>query len=230
MVKTSLDAEANSNVQYVRWHLLSEGWLYDFEKPKRTQARRSATTRHTDHGDRGARGSSGSCSANGQGGCRIFANYCYSVRVCARGLLRPNLETASVWRRNTLSRSQAVRSGRNAPFRWIRSSKLSDQHSSPHTCSVDYTDLTAVQGGEFCIHRGSRNSVVVVVASLSRQRKHDQIFTPKRKILIHNVEPHIGPHIEYSGQRKRRCPLLSHEQQSRCFRVNQILRGKPRTS
>ena len=43
MVKTSLHAEANSNVQYIRWHF-SEGWLYDFEKPKHTQTRRSATT------------------------------------------------------------------------------------------------------------------------------------------------------------------------------------------
>ena len=30
-------AEANSNVQCIRCHYFSEGWLHDFEKPKHTQ-------------------------------------------------------------------------------------------------------------------------------------------------------------------------------------------------
>ena len=82
MAKRSLDAEANNNVQYIRWQFL-EGWLNGFEKPKHTQTRCSAH-HATYHSDRGARGLSGSCLANGPGGCRIFADYCCSVRVCAR--------------------------------------------------------------------------------------------------------------------------------------------------
>ena len=46
MLKTSLDAEANSNVQYFRWHVL-EGWLYDFENPKHTNAPQRHNTLQT---------------------------------------------------------------------------------------------------------------------------------------------------------------------------------------
>ena len=95
--------------QYIRRHF-SEGWLYDFEKSKHTQTHRSTTIRY--HGDRGARGSSGSCSANDPGGCRIFANFCYSVRVCARGQICGLTETQhlekkdNIWKKNASSRSQ----------------------------------------------------------------------------------------------------------------------------
>ena len=68
--------------------------------------RSAAVPQHaTDHGDRGARGSSDSCSANGPGGCRIFASLCCSVRVCAGANLRPN-PRGNIWRRNTLPPSQ----------------------------------------------------------------------------------------------------------------------------
>ena len=45
-VKTSLDAEANSNVQCIRWHF-SEGWLYDFES--RNTYKRAAAPQHATH-------------------------------------------------------------------------------------------------------------------------------------------------------------------------------------
>ena len=133
MVKQSLVAEANSNVQYIRWHF-SEGLLYD-SKIRHTHKRTASPQHATDHGDRGARGSSGSCSANGRWGCRIFANYCYSVRGCARGAnLRPNLETTSG--EEMPCPYLSLRSGRNTPFRWIfRSWKLSEP-TFVSTCSV----------------------------------------------------------------------------------------------
>ena len=117
MVKPSLDAEANSNVLYqvFRWPF-SEGWLYDFENAKYTQTRRSATTRYRPKGDRGARGSSGSCSANGPGGCRIFASYCCSVRVRARGQLC-GLTSRQHLKKKYLAAcpDRSLRSGRNTP-------------------------------------------------------------------------------------------------------------------
>ena len=66
---------------------LLSGMIVRFQKAEsRNKHKRAATPQHaTDHDNRGARRSSGSCSANGPGGCRIFANYCCSVRVCARG-------------------------------------------------------------------------------------------------------------------------------------------------
>ena len=77
----------------------------------RNTNKRAAAPQHatTNHGDRGARGSSGSCSANGPGGCRIFAKillFCACVR--DRAKLRPNLETTSLWRKNTLFLSRPV--------------------------------------------------------------------------------------------------------------------------
>ena len=77
-------------------------------KARNTHKRAAAPQHATDHGDRDARGSSGSCLANGPGGCRIFANYCCSVRVCVRGKIcgltrRQHLE------KNTLSRSQRTK-------------------------------------------------------------------------------------------------------------------------
>ena len=132
----SRDAEDNSNIQYIRWHF-SEGWLYDFEKPKHTRA--AAPQHATDHGDRGARGSSGSYSANVPGGCRIFANCCYSVRGCARGAnLRPNLETTSG--EEIPCPDLSLRSGRNTPFRGFSElGSCQNQHSSPHAVYTDFT-------------------------------------------------------------------------------------------
>ena len=93
MVKTSLDAEANSNVHSLAFF---RGVNCAISKSRNAHKRAAAPQHATNHGDRGARGPSGSCSANSPGGCRIFANYCCSVRVSARGAnLRPNLETTS---------------------------------------------------------------------------------------------------------------------------------------
>ena len=44
--KSSLDAEANSNDQYIRWHS-SERWLFDFEIPKHTTAPQRQNTLQT---------------------------------------------------------------------------------------------------------------------------------------------------------------------------------------
>ena len=85
-------------------------------KSRNAHQRAAAPQHATDHGDRGARGSSGSCSANGPGGCRIFANYRCSVRVCARGRnLRPNLETTPG--EEITCPDLSLRLGRNTPFR-----------------------------------------------------------------------------------------------------------------
>ena len=114
MVKTSVDAEANSNVQYIRWHF-SDVWLHDFEKPKRTQTRRSATTCYRPWRSRCATGSSGSCSANGPGGLphlRELPLFCTCVRAGAK--LRPNLETTSG--EEIPCPDLRLRSGRNIPF------------------------------------------------------------------------------------------------------------------
>ena len=60
------------------------GVVVRFRKAE-THKRAAAPQHAADHGDRGARGPSRSCSANGPRGCRIFANYCCSVRLFARG-------------------------------------------------------------------------------------------------------------------------------------------------
>ena len=83
MVKTSLEEENNNNAQGIRKHYLG-GWLYACENPKDTMPQHHNTLR-ANCGDRGERGSSGSCSANGSRGCRIVANNCCSVCLCARG-------------------------------------------------------------------------------------------------------------------------------------------------
>ena len=87
MVKTSLDAEGNRNVQYdifVGTGIFQRSGC-TISKFRNTHKRAAAPQHATDHGDPGARGSSGSRSANGAGGCRIFAKYTCPVRVCARG-------------------------------------------------------------------------------------------------------------------------------------------------
>ena len=126
-------AEANSNVQYIRWHFCGGGCT--IPKTRNTHKCAAAPQHATDHGDRGARGSSGSCSVNCPGGCRIFANYCYSVRVCARGqICGLTLETTSGEEIPCLD--LRLRSGRNTHFRRIfRSWKLSEP-TFVSTCSV----------------------------------------------------------------------------------------------
>ena len=143
MVKTGLDAEANSNVQYISWHFSEV--VVRFRK---AEAHTNAPQRHNTlqtHGDRGARGSNGSCSAKGPGDCRIFANYCCSVRVRAGANLRPSLETTSGEEIPCLDLS--LRSGRNTPLfgGFSDLGNFQNQHSSPHAV---YTDLTI---GESCI-------------------------------------------------------------------------------
>ena len=113
---------ANSYAQYIRWHFL-EAWLYYLEIPQHTQTRRSAITRYRPWRSRGARVNS--CSANGPRGCRIFAKYCCSVHVSARGQIR-GLPRDNIWRRNTMSRYQPE-IGTKHPFQWnFRSWKLSE--------------------------------------------------------------------------------------------------------
>ena len=111
LVITSLDAEAISNVQY-RWQCYRDGCM-----SLKSQNTCAAAPQHAaDNGDRGARGSSGSCSANGPGGCCIFANYCCSVRVCARGQICGLTSIQHLEKEYLVPR---LRSGRNTPFRWI---------------------------------------------------------------------------------------------------------------
>ena len=133
MVKTSLDAEVNSNVQYIRWHF-SEGWLYDFEKPKHTQTRRSATTRYRPWRSRCARVKRQLRRKWPRGLPRLRELLLFCACVRAGKILRPNLETASG---EEIPRPDlSLRLGRNTPFRWIfRSWKLSEP-TFVSTCSV----------------------------------------------------------------------------------------------
>ena len=106
VVKTRLDAEANSNVHNIFVGIFQRGGC-TISKSRSTHKRAAAPQHATDHGDLGARGSSGSCSANGPGGCRIFANYFCSVRVCARGqICASGLTSRQHLEINTLPRSQ----------------------------------------------------------------------------------------------------------------------------
>ena len=106
MVKTSLDAEANSNVQHVRWHF-SEGWLHDFKKPKHT-THTNAPQRHNTLQTMAIEVCEGQAAAAPQmaqgaaASSRIAAVLC----VCARGG-KFAAELDNIWRRNALSRSQA---------------------------------------------------------------------------------------------------------------------------
>ena len=134
MVKTSLDAEANGNAQYIRRHC-SEGWLYDFEKPKHTQTRSSATTRYRSWRSRCARVKRqllGKMAHRGLPHLRELLLFCACVRAGAN--LRPNLETTS--EEEIPCPYLSLRSGRNTPFQWIfRSWKLSEP-TFVSTCSV----------------------------------------------------------------------------------------------
>ena len=113
MVKTSLDAEANSNVQYIRRHF-SERWLYDFEKPKHTQMRRSATTSYRPWRLRCARVKRQLLGTwpRELPHLRELLLFCACVRAGAN--LRPNLETAFGEERPCPDLS--LRSGLNTPF------------------------------------------------------------------------------------------------------------------
>ena len=111
------------------------GCTSTISKSRNTHKRAAAPQHATNHGDRGARGSSGSCSASGPGSCRIFLNYCCSVRVCARGAnLLPNFETTSG--QETPYPDLRLRSGRNTPFRWIFGSWKLSEPTFVSTCSV----------------------------------------------------------------------------------------------
>ena len=132
MVKTSLDAEANSAVQYIRWHF-SEGWGNDFEKAKHTQTRRGATTRYRPWRSRCARVKRqllGNWPQRGLPHIRESLLFCACVRAGAN--LRPNSETTSG---EEIPRA-ILRLGRNTAFRWVfRSWKLSEP-ILVSTCSV----------------------------------------------------------------------------------------------
>ena len=126
-------AEANSNVQYIPWHF-SEGLFNDFEMPKHTQTRRSATTRHRPWRSRCARVKRQLLGKwpRGLPHLRRLLLFCACVRAGAN--LRPNLETTSGEEIHCLN--LRLRSGRNTRFRWIfRSWKLSEP-TFVSTCSV----------------------------------------------------------------------------------------------
>ena len=112
---------------------------------------RAAPQHATGHGHRGARGSNGSCSANCPGGCRIFTNYCCSVRVCTRGqFARPNLETTSGEKIPCVPISEIGTRDRDETPIFGGFSDLGNcenQRSSPHAV---YTDITL---GEYCRYR-----------------------------------------------------------------------------
>ena len=141
MENTSLDAGANSNVQYIRWHF-SEGWLYDFEKPKHTNApqRHNMLQIMAIEVREGQAAAAWRMAQGAAASSRVTAVQC----VCARGgklaaYPLPTLETTSGEEIPCLDLS--LRSGRNTPFRWVfRSSKLSES-TFVSTCSV-HTDLT----------------------------------------------------------------------------------------
>ena len=92
MVKTSLDAEVKTNVQCMRWHFL-EGWLYDFEKPKHTQTRRSATTRYRPWRSRCARVKLQMLGKWPRGLPHLHELLLFCACVRVRAKLRTNLET-----------------------------------------------------------------------------------------------------------------------------------------
>ena len=115
-------------------------------KSRNTHKRAAAPQHATDHGDRGARGSSGSCSANGTGGCRIFAKYCCSVRVCARGQIcgltsRQHLEKKYFVPISARDRDETPLFGGFSDL-----GNCQNHHSSPHAV---YTDLV----GASCIYQ-----------------------------------------------------------------------------
>ena len=131
---TSLDAEANSNVQYTRWHF-SEGWLYEVEKPKHTQTPRSATTRHVQTMTIEVREGQAAAARQMSQGAAISSQITAVLCVCARGGQICGLTSR-----------QHLESGRNTLFGGF--SDLGNgqkRHSSPHAV---YTDLTV---GESCI-------------------------------------------------------------------------------
>ena len=128
MVITSLDAEANSNVQYIR---CLEGWLCYFEKPKHTQTCRSATTRYRLRRSMCARVRRQLCP-RGLPYLRELLLLCACVR--AGATLRPNLETTP--EEEIPCPDLSLRSGRNTPFRWIFRSWKSSEPTFVSTCSV----------------------------------------------------------------------------------------------
>ena len=125
--------------------IFQKGGGCTISKSRITHKRAAAPQHATDHGDQGARGSSGSFSANGPGGCRIFANGCWSVRVCARGQIcgltsRQHLEKKYVVSISAWDLDETPFFGGFSDL-----GNCQNQHSSPHAV---YADLTL---GESCI-------------------------------------------------------------------------------
>ena len=113
-------------------------------KSRNTHKRAAAPQHAADHSHRIARGSSGSCSANGPGRCHIFANYCCSVRVCARGTI------CGLTSRQHLEKKYLVPiSGTKHPFSvdFPILEICQKQELSPHAV---YADLTV---GESCVNQ-----------------------------------------------------------------------------
>ena len=134
-------AEANSNVQYIPWHF-SEGLFNDFEMPKHTQTRRSATTRHRPWRSRCARVKR---QLLGKWPRRLplvreLLLFCASVRAGAN--LRPILETTSG--EEIPCPDLSLRWGRNTVFRWIFRSWHLSEPTFVSTCSVHRSYVTRI--------------------------------------------------------------------------------------
>ena len=138
MLKDSLDVEANSTVQYIRRHF-SEGWLYDFEKPKHTNAPQRHNTLQTMAIEvrQGQAAAARQMAHGAAASLRITAVLC----VCARGgktkKIPPKLETTSGEEIPCPGLSLRLgRSGRNTPFRWIFQSWKLSEPTFVSTCCV----------------------------------------------------------------------------------------------
>ena len=130
--ESTVDAGANSNVQYIRGHL-SEGWLYDFEKPKRARRRRSVTTSYRPWRSRCERVKR-QLFGKWPRGLPHLSELLFCACVRAGANLRPNLETTSG--EQIPCPDLSLRSGRKNLGRWIfRSWKLSGP-TFVSTCSV----------------------------------------------------------------------------------------------
>ena len=96
MVLTGLDAEANSNVQYIGRHF-SAGWLYDFEKLKHINAPQRLNTLQTMAIEvrEGQAAAARQMAEGSAASSRITAVLCVCACVRAAANSRSNLETTS---------------------------------------------------------------------------------------------------------------------------------------
>ena len=118
--------------------------MYDFEKPKHTQTRRSATTRYRPWRSKCATVKRKLLGKWPRGLQHLRESLLYCACVRAGAKLQPNLETKSG--EEIPCPEFSLRSGRNTPCRWFSDlGNCQNQHSSPHAV---HTDLIL---GEPCI-------------------------------------------------------------------------------